>query len=762
MYLVDKTIQRKLKKIFGEDPSKWQGDFSIKGASINASKALFVHNVLELHPSCLLWIVDDINVVPIVAKELSVWNKSRVFPLTEKSSTLMSKKIFADLVSAIYLNEPSIVVTTNDILSSMKLPSPNEIRKGALKLKTGMHINMIDFFNNLIDIGYSVTDSLILAPGTYVKKGGVINVFPINSKHPIKIDLFDDQIEQILYVDPVTQEVIKHAESVQIIPLAYNTFSISLKEYFKNNIVLYDEIETNEFIGKTNIKFVSFTDGKNKGAHSLNFTSVLRFHSPLEFTEDIRKKIHDKWKIIIFTQDQDKVWKLIVDQGITNEELENIQIIEKIGVVENIHSDLTQDNDDDFEENYYNSLMTTSEDDLRQKVYFPESFQEIEDKILVVTDKEIFGHFDAPVKTRTQADAAFLANLSPGDFVVHIDHGVGRFVGIETKTVDDVTREYLSIEYAKGDKLFVPVDQADKINKFIGASGKQAPVLTRLGSADWNSVTSKVRKETLELAKELLDLYAKREAAKGYAYIGDSADNKMLDKFIEQFPYVDTPGQAKSWQEISKDMSREKPMDRLLCGDVGFGKTEIAMRAAVNAVMHGKQVAFVAPITILVDQHFRTFKKRVSGLNIKIGMLSRFNTPEEQRQTLKGLKDGTIDIVIGTQMITKGWNSNNIGVTAVIDADHLLSIPEYSVNEKAFAFIVQMALRANTGKMILQTFQPEDPTIQYASEYNFDDFYDPQIKHHNISNCLKSKNFQLIEHLLFVLANQDRKPLLMK
>lgn len=651
MYLVDKAIQRRLKDIFGGNPAVWQGDYSIKGASINASKALMVHNIQELHPSCMLWVVDDLNVIPIAAKELSVWNNAQVFPLTKESSGLMSKKIFAHLVSNVHLNNKSIVVTTKDVLKRLKLPSALEIKKKTITITNGDTIDLIDTFNRLIDIGYSVSDSLILTPGTYIKKGGVISLFPVNAEYPVKIELFDNQVDQIYSCHPVTQELIENLKGLQIIPIEYDVCNLPLMECFKERIVLFDEIDAIKDLGKMTISIVPFTEEEGANEYELNFTSVLRFHSPLEFTEDLKKKISGAWKTIIFTQDQEKVWKLIIDQGITNENLKNIQIIEKMGIVENIHSDLTQDNDDNFEQHYYDTLLHTKESELRKKVYFPESFQGIEDKILIVTDKVIFGHFDAPVKTRTQADATFLANLNPGDFVVHIDHGIGQFVGVDTKTVDDITREYLNIEYAKGDRLFVPVDQADKINKYIGASGEHAPNLTRLGSADWNTVTVKARKETLELAKDLLDLYAKRETAKGYSYLEEHTKDSMLEKFIDYFPYVDTPGQTKAWAEIKEDMTHEKPMDRLLCGDVGFGKTEIAMRAAINAVAHGKQVAFIAPITILVDQHFQTFTKRINDLDITIGMLCRFNTAEEQRKTIDGLKKGMIDIVIGTHRL---------------------------------------------------------------------------------------------------------------
>jgi len=282
----------------------------------------------------------------------------------------------------------------------------------------------------------------------------------------------------------------------------------------------------------------------------------------------------------------------------------------------------------------------------------------------VVTDREVID-----LNEKKKADDAkyrvfsdFLTGLKVNDYVVHTDHGIGIFMGLYKMTVDGVTREYLKIGYAENDKLFVPIDQADRVSKFIG-SADQPPRLTRLGSAEWDTITEKVKKETEKIAKELLDLYARRESAKGFAFSGD---DKLLEKFSETFPYEETPGQLRAISDVLSDMEKDKPMDRLVCGDVGFGKTEVAMRAAFKAVMSGKQVALISPITILTDQHYKSFKRRMDDFHIRIEMLSRFRSQAEQKKILKGLKDGTVDVVIGThRLLQSDIEFKNLGLVIV-------------------------------------------------------------------------------------------------
>ncbi len=277
-------------------------------------------------------------------------------------------------------------------------------------------------------------------------------------------------------------------------------------------------------------------------------------------------------------------------------------------------------------------------------------------KLVVLTEEEMFGRRRKAVRTRTQhqvedgakrARLTHYGDLQRGDYVVHVNHGIGRYLGMETLEIGGVHKDYLVVQYAGEDKLYVPVEQVDLLQKYIGADDKP-PRLYKLGSSEWSRVKKRVKESVQELAKDLLDLYAAREAIEGHAF---SPDTPWQEEFEAAFMYEETPDQIRAVEEVKRDMESPRPMDRLLCGDVGYGKTEVAIRAAFKAVMDGKQVAVLVPTTILAQQHERTFKERFAGYPIRIETLSRFESRAEQRAIIKGLADGTVDIVIGTHRL---------------------------------------------------------------------------------------------------------------
>ena len=237
--------------------------------------------------------------------------------------------------------------------------------------------------------------------------------------------------------------------------------------------------------------------------------------------------------------------------------------------------------------------------------------------------------------------------IKPGDYVVHVHHGIGKYIGIETLVVNGNHKDYLHVRYRADDKLYVPVDQIDLIQRYVAGEDKE-PKLHKLGGAEWKKTKAKVTSAVQDIADDLIILYAKREAEKGFAFSPDSDDQRV---FEEAFPHEETEDQLRSIIEVKRDMERERPMDRLVCGDVGYGKTEVAIRAAFKAIIDGKQVAFLVPTTILAQQHYETIQKRFEDHAINVGVLSRFRTKKQQTETLKGLREGTIDIVIGTHRI---------------------------------------------------------------------------------------------------------------
>ena len=293
--------------------------------------------------------------------------------------------------------------------------------------------------------------------------------------------------------------------------------------------------------------------------------------------------------------------------------------------------------------------------------------------ITLLTDAEVFGF----VKQRRRAPRSgssnrdvFLSQLSPGDYVVHTEHGIARFIGLVQRTIGDTEREYLELRYAQNDKLFVPADQVDRLSRYVGPSD-QTPSLTRLGSQEWTRAKERVRKAVVDLARELLELYAARQFTTGRSF---SPDGPWQQELEASFPYVETDDQLAAVQAIKEDMESERPMDRLVCGDVGYGKTEVAIRAAFKAVMDGSQVAILVPTTVLAKQHLTTFTERLAGFPVRVEMLSRFRSPREQREVVAGLADGTVDIVIGThRLLQRDVRFKDLGLV-VIDEEQRFGV----------------------------------------------------------------------------------------
>ena len=294
--------------------------------------------------------------------------------------------------------------------------------------------------------------------------------------------------------------------------------------------------------------------------------------------------------------------------------------------------------------------------------------------LVVLTDSELFGTVKEQRYTRRRkaehGPEVVLADLVPGAHVVHIDHGVARFAGTTQIGDDEDEKEYLILEYAENDKLYVPTDHLDRVSAFVGAQD-QPPSLTRLSTAEWARVKSRVKSATREMAQELLRVNAARALAEGHEHGGDTVWQQELE---DSFPFVETPDQARAIVEVKSDMETSRPMDRLICGDVGYGKTEIALRAAFKSVNDGMQVGILVPTTVLAQQHYSTFSERLSPFPVRVEVLSRFRTPKEQQEVIDGLKDGSVDIVIGThRLLQKDVHSKNLGL-AVVDEEQRFGV----------------------------------------------------------------------------------------
>ena len=303
-------------------------------------------------------------------------------------------------------------------------------------------------------------------------------------------------------------------------------------------------------------------------------------------------------------------------------------------------------------------------------------FEDYETKLMVISSKELL---NSDVKRRRKSHSAFsegekvvFADLKQGDYVVHKTHGIGQFIGVNTIKADSVTKDYIKIKYRDADVLYIPTNQLDSIRKYIGA-GENDLKLNRLGSKEWTNTKAKVKNNLREVARNLIELYAKRQKAKGFSF---SKDTPWQTQFEDSFPYVETDDQLRCIEEVKKDMEQEKTMDRLLCGDVGYGKTEVAIRAAFKACMDQKQVAYLVPTTVLANQQYETFKERMEAFAIRVELLNRFRTKKEQEEVIKKLKLGEVDVVIGThRILSKDVEFKDLGLL-IIDEEHRFGVKD--------------------------------------------------------------------------------------
>ncbi len=374
-----------------------------------------------------------------------------------------------------------------------------------------------------------------------------------------------------------------------------------------------------------------------------------------------------------------------------------------------------------------------TDDDRRATEEFPSSVNRPSSSLHLLTDSEIFGWARPEARRRharplAAAPEAGYADFAAGDFVVHADFGIGRFRELVRRAIDQFDREYLWLEYADGDELYVPVHQADRLTKYVGPDD-HPPALSRLGSADWQTAKAKTREAVEEVARDLLELYAKRESVQGRAFSPDSPWQAELEA---SFPYVETDDQLRAVREVKADMQRARPMDRLICGDVGYGKTEVALRAAFKAVTDGAQVAVLVPTTVLAQQHLHTFETRLAPYPVKVEMLSRFRSRAEAEAIVEKLADGRVDIVIGThRLLQKDVQFKNLGLL-IIDEEQRFGVTHKEQLKKMRTEVDVLTLTATpiprtlymslTGVRDISTINtpPEErlPIITHSGPYN--------------------------------------------
>lgn len=577
------------------------------------------------------------------------------------------------VLAALTEEKPLILVAPAEALLS-RLQNRDDFRGGRLVLAPGVQIDMDELARRLTELGYQ-RETMVDTPGSFACRGGLADIFPIGWARPVRLDFFDVEIESLRYFDPDTQRSTEPCrEELELFPCRLSNVRDSLLSYLPEDTrLLIDEPAMCERSLRDAEKERMLYLNDLVAARRLNaadMKSLAADHFPAQ-------ELIDHLNALPYVSFSDIPGHSALYQQ-RHIELTAREIPSYIGQMQLFANDLAGWRQQGWHIFFCASSPVRAE---RLRAILADNdypaanisvcaisrgFEYPDGRIAVITEKELLGQ-EAKSRRTTKATAernnmeAFV-ELKPGDFVVHTTHGIGRFTGIERVTAGGTAADYLKIEYAAGDKLFIPVEQMNLVQKYIG-NDAAAPRLNRLGSGQWARVKAKVKASVQDMADELLQLYAEREKAQGFAF---SADNTWQREFEDAFAYEETSGQMSALADIKRDMESIRPMDRLLCGDVGYGKTELAMRAAFKAAQDSKQTAMLTPTTLLAEQHYNTFCQRFKDYPIKIVLLDRFVSAKKQKEVLEEMATGRADILIGThRLLSKDVKFANLGLLIV-------------------------------------------------------------------------------------------------
>jgi transcription-repair coupling factor (superfamily II helicase) len=579
-------------------------------------------------------------------------------------------------------NHPLIVVSAPSLMA--RLTPHKDFVASCHTIGVGMEIEPLELLKRWQDIGYRI-ENMVEVPGTVSRRGGIVDIYPPTSQLPARIEFLGNTIESMRLFDPISQRSLEPVDSIAVCPAAELSMpnTDSLLDFLPPDCLLVldeppnieqamDDLEAqaeqlrSEKIGrkelpvdfpkpyfswgelepkikdKPNLRLTAWGVGDNEPAHKLNFTTAPGYAGQLPaLVKKAKQLLKQRQRLIIVSHQASRLAELLEQEDIIAQPISEIEQIPPPGSLTLVQGLLG--------EGWIMNGQTQ-----------------------LLTDAEVFGFIKQRrlVKRRPVPHHQFLIELTPGDYVVHVEHGIGRFAGVVRMSTDNGEKEYLLLKYAANDKLYVPTDQIERVNRYIGG-GDHHPTLSRLGTQEWSRTKQKVRESVEEVATELLALYAAREVVPGFSFSRDTVWQQELEA---SFPYVETPDQIEVQGEVKADMEKNKPMDRLVCGDVGYGKTEVAVRAAFKAVMDGKQVAVLVPTTVLAQQHFSTFKERLEAFPVRIEVLSRFKTPREQQAVIEGLASGSVDICIGThRLLQKDISFKNLGLL-IIDEEQRFGV----------------------------------------------------------------------------------------
>lgn len=644
--------------------------------------------------------------------------------------------------------EKFITITTLDAIKN-KLTTLSQFNNNFVKISSEDEIDQDEFIKKLLNLNYSLS-SLVENKGEFAKRGSIIDIWSVNYENPIRIELFDNEIDSIRFFDKSTQRTIEKINEFTISPT--NELSYESKDFDEATKLITDEISK---LSK-NIKTSSDQKLKDKYLQILDFINERSYISNLDLINPYRasnyqnfldylskdtvfifddvNRIYDQneksdlefLQDVTYQRDRGEVFSsfsnLLVDSKIIYDQIKKFNIINftsllkksklfnpkqlielKTIEVEHFNNNIDQfiDSISNLPENYKayallpNSVKSQNLlEEFNNRENFDISFSDntkltlldiqakdgyyIRDaNLFVFNENNIFttNRKNYHKKTKSKLSSSDIINYSDltiGDYVVHENNGIGIYSGLEKIVVHNIQKDFIVINYKGNDKVFVPIDQMDLVSKYIGNKGEK-PTLSSLGSQSWVKAKQRAKRAVDEIADDLVKLYAKRSKEKGHAF---SKDSTWQNEFEDSFFYEETISQLRSIEEIKEDMQTDRPMDRLLTGDVGYGKTEVALRAAFKAILDGYQVAFLVPTTILANQHYETSKERFKDFPVEIQMLSRFVSKNNQKEILKDLKSGKVDMVIAThRLLSKDVKFNKLGLL-IIDEEQRFGVKD--------------------------------------------------------------------------------------
>ena len=612
-----------------------------------------------------------------------------------------------------YLNHtssPFIVVTYPEALFE-KVISRQVLTQNTFEIRLKERLSVEFLEEYLTDYKFERED-FVLEPGQYAIRGGIIDVFSFSSDYPFRIELFGDEVETIRSFDSVSQLSVSQYDRVSIIP---NISSQQIAET-KQDFITYLPAETVAFITQAELAFQKVNKQFEKAENiylSLNETVQKEPEEIFCSGDELKKSLLQlKWiefgnsfvfneHVVEFNQSPQPVFNKNFELL-----LQNLLLNKQRGYKNTLYAD--QQKQAERLEQIFNDIGREKRipENLIEPVILSihEGFIDHDLKTASYTDHQIFERYhkyrlkSQAYKKNEALSLKELMGLNPGDYVTHIDHGVGRFAGLEKIDVNGKKQEAVKLVYKDHDVLYVSIHSLHRIAKYAGKEGK-APRIDKIGSNVWQNLKQKTKRKVKEIAYDLISLYAKRKAQKGFSF---GKDNYLQHELEASFIYEDTPDQIKTTNDVKKDMEKQYPMDRLVCGDVGFGKTEIAIRAAFKAVCDSKQVAIMVPTTILAAQHYKTFKDRLSNLPCTVDFINRFKSAKEQKTTLEKLAEGKVDILIGThKLVSKEVKFKDLGLL-IIDEEQKFGV---AVKDKLKTFKINVDTLTLTATPIPRTLQ---------------------------------------------------------